>query len=247
MNSACQEVASAACREAIALAQTNGNVVVLGKDANFYVYQDTTPVLKEPPRASNVFQDSVAQGVTDLAIAEGIGQGLRAAGFVASRLFSVEGAYLGEIVGSVPGRAAAVDSKAVTDGVKSLPNPYAGLQDASAYLKTQGVSRPDRVQILQSFSPQSMTVRQAGSSEFGLRYFSDPSRPHGGYLFETFPASRSSLAIKPEWSTMSGFKQFQVRPGTTILEGSAAPQGPYLPGGQTQKFILDWRNNLLEP
>jgi hypothetical protein len=92
-----------------------------------------------------------------------------------------------------------------------------------------------------------MTVRQAGSSEFGLRFFSDASRPGGSYLFETFPASRSSLAIKPEWSTMSGFKQFQVRPSATILEGAAAPQGPFLPGGQTQKFILDWRTNLLEP
>ncbi len=134
-----------------------------------------------------------------------------------------------------------------SSAAKNLPNPYAGIQDASAFLKSQGVSRADRVQILQSFNPQNITVRQAGSSEFGLRYFSDATRPSGSYLFETFPASRSSLAIKPEWSTMSGFKQFQVRPGATILEGSTGPQGPYLPGGQTQKFIFDWRNNLLEP
>lgn len=130
---------------------------------------------------------------------------------------------------------------------RTLPNPYTGIQDASAYLRAQGVSRADRVQILQSFNPQNMSVRQAGSSEFGLRFFSDASRAGGSYLFETFPASRSSLAIKPEWSTMTGFKQFQVRPGATILEGTAAPQGPFLPGGQTQKFILDWRTNLLEP
>ena len=92
-----------------------------------------------------------------------------------------------------------------------------------------------------------MVVEQAGDSEFGLRYFSDPSRPGGSYLFDTFPASRESLAIKPDWNTMAGFTQYQIRPGATFLEGTAAPQGPYLPGGQLQKFILDWRNDLLNP
>ena len=110
-----------------------------------------------------------------------------------------------------------------------------------------GVARADRVRILQSFEVDAMRVRTAGQSEFGLRYFSDPNRAGGSYLFETFPASRSSLAIKPEWSTMSGFRQFQVRPGSTILEGPAAAQGPFLPGGQTQKFILNWRSDLMTP
>jgi len=121
------------------------------------------------------------------------------------------------------------------------------VQEASAYLKTQGVPRAERVQILQSFDVDAIGVRQAGTSEFGLRYYSDASRPGGGYLFETFPASRTNLAIKPEWSTMTGFKQFQIRPGATVLEGPAAPQGPYLLGGQTQKYVHDWRLNLLDP
>ena len=110
-----------------------------------------------------------------------------------------------------------------------------------------GVPRADRVRILQSFEVDAMRVRTAGQNEFGLRFFSDPNRIGGSYLFETFPASRGSLAIKPEWSTMSGFRQFQVRPGATILEGPAAAQGPLLPGGQTQKFILDWRSDLIRP
>jgi RHS repeat-associated protein len=128
---------------------------------------------------------------------------------------------------------------------KSLPDSYAGIRQASQYLQEMGVSRADRVRYLQSFEPQNMVVRQAGQSEFGIRYFSDPSRAGGQYLFETFPASRASMAIKPEWSSMSGFRQFQIRPGATILEGRAAAQGPYLPGGQMQKFILDWRSDLI--
>jgi hypothetical protein len=126
-----------------------------------------------------------------------------------------------------------------------LPNRFEGVQHASRYLQDMRVPRDRRVEILQSFEVDAIRVRPAGASEFGLRYFSDPNRAGGSYLFETFPASRSSLAIKPEWSTMSGFRQFQVRPGATILEGPAAAQGAYLPGGQTQKFILDWRNDLL--
>lgn len=129
----------------------------------------------------------------------------------------------------------------------SLATPYAGIQQASQYLQGMGVSRADRVRILQSFEPQNMAVRQAGQSDFWLRFFSDPNRAGGQYLFETFPASRSSLGIRPEWNTMSGFQQFQIRPGATFLEGRAAAQGLYLRGGQMQRFLLDWRSDLIGP
>jgi RHS repeat-associated protein len=130
---------------------------------------------------------------------------------------------------------------------KGIPDAYEGVRQGSQYLQEMGVSRAERVRYLQSFEPQNMEVRQAGQSEFGIRYFSDPKRAGGQYLFETFPASRSSLAIKPEWSSMSGFRQFQIKPDATIIEGRAAAQGAYLPGGQTQKFILDWRSDLIAP
>ena len=32
-----------------------------------------------------------------------------------------------------------------------------------------------------------------------------------------------------------------------IIEGTTAAQGPYLPGGQMQKFVLDWRKDLILP
>ena len=129
--------------------------------------------------------------------------------------------------------------------LKGINNRFEGVQKASKYLQKMGVSRADRVRILQSFEVDAMRVRIAGQNEFGLHYFSNPNRVGGSYLFETFPASRQSLAIKPKWSSMSGFRQFQIRPGSTILEGPAAAQGIYLPGGQIQKFILDWRKDLL--
>lgn len=138
-----------------------------------------------------------------------------------------------------------MDPLGLCKATSGIRDPYAGVKQASEFLKRMGVSRNDRVQILQSFEEGTISVRQAGSSEFGLRYHSDPSRAGGGYLFETFPASRESLAIKPEWNDMTGFRQYQVRPGATIIEGRASPQGPYLTGGQVQKYIYDWINNLL--
>jgi len=128
-----------------------------------------------------------------------------------------------------------------------IRNPYAGIREASQYLRDMGVPRADRLRILQSFDEGTMCVREAGPQKFGLRYFTDPTWPGGSYLFDTFPASRGSLAIKPEWNAMSGFRQFQIRPGTVILEGRTSAQGPYLPGGQVQYFILDWRSGLIWP
>ena len=38
---------------------------------------------------------------------------------------------------------------------------------------------------------------------------------------------------------MNNIAQFKVKPGITIIEGKAAPQGLGLPGGQIQKYIND--------
>lgn len=163
--------------------------------------------------------------------------------------------YLAANLQTLTDKNAPVDARALAligvvlhrSPTKSLPNPYTGIRQASQYLRDLGVPRADRIRILQSFEAQNMVIRQAGPSEFRLRYFSDPAKAGGSYLFETFPASRATLAIKPKWSTMSGFRQYQIRPGATILEGRAAPQGPYLPGGQKQTFVLDWSSDLIAP
>ena len=127
-------------------------------------------------------------------------------------------------------------------------NPYAGVREASAYLKSQGASRAQRVEWLQSFKAETIGVRAAGNSEYGLRYFDNiKAFPQGRFLFESFPASRQSTALLPKWNQMSGLAQWQIRPGATIIEGQAASQGLGLEGGQLQKFMLNPGKDLLAP
>jgi hypothetical protein len=46
---------------------------------------------------------------------------------------------------------------------------------------------------------------------------------------------------------MSGFVQYQIKPGTVLIEGRVASQGPFLNGGQIQKFIINWKEGLIAP
>jgi hypothetical protein len=78
-------------------------------------------------------------------------------------------------------------------------------------------------------------VEQAGAESFGLRYFGDRSDPLGRYVFPTFPASRSSIALPPG-NSMTGIAQFQIRPGATFFTGRTAPNFRY-PGGGVQHFV----------
>jgi hypothetical protein len=127
------------------------------------------------------------------------------------------------------------------------PNPYTGVQEASAYLRAQGVPREVRKQILESFDLRTIGVRQAGASEYGVRYFDNVNAfDKGRYLVETFPASRASLALDLQWNRMTNFTQWQIRPGATLFEGVASPQGVGLRGGQIQKFVPNL-NDLLSP
>ena len=43
---------------------------------------------------------------------------------------------------------------------------------------------------------------------------------------------------------MTNITQFKVKPGTTIIEGKAAPHGLGVPGGQTQKYINDLERSI---
>jgi len=109
------------------------------------------------------------------------------------------------------------------------------------------VPRDIRKQVLESFDIKTLNLRQATDSEFGIRYYDNVKAwEKGRYLFETFPASRQNLALKPEWNQMTYMKQFQIRPNTKILEGRASSMGVGVEGSQIQKYILD-TNDLLEP
>jgi RHS repeat-associated protein len=123
---------------------------------------------------------------------------------------------------------------------------YAGVREASRIMREANVPRHIRKSVLESFDTKSMTVRAAGDAEYGIRFFDNiKAYPKGRYLFDDFPATRDALALKPDWNQMHGFKQWQVRPGTTIFEGPAARQGFY-PGGKIQKYIMNL-DDLLEP
>jgi hypothetical protein len=128
----------------------------------------------------------------------------------------------------------------------ALPEAFSGVRQASKFLRDNGVPRSIRKQVLESFDRQSMRLRVAGDSEFGLRYFDDINAfARGRYVFGELPATRSSLALPANWNQMTYLRQFRVRPGTTMLEGPAAPQGFY-PGGQIQRYILNL-DDLLDP
>ena len=122
---------------------------------------------------------------------------------------------------------------------------YSGVRKASEYLQEIGVPRGSRKRILESFEIPSISVRKAGNSEYGMRYFDNINADEKGrFLFTTLPASRDNLALLPEWNAMTKIKQFQLRPGGTIIEGITAPKGNYR-GGYRQIFtyLLD---DLLE-
>ncbi|OAB78729.1 RHS repeat-associated core domain-containing protein [Cochleicola gelatinilyticus] len=117
---------------------------------------------------------------------------------------------------------------------------YNGIKEASQILKDRGLPRNVRKSILEPFNKQSIKVRKAGADEFGIRFHDNGLKAdaNGRYLFETFPANRNSLAIKPDWNDMTAIKQWQIKEGTQMFEGTAAAQGN-LSGGQIQKFIVD--------
>lgn len=131
--------------------------------------------------------------------------------------------------------------------IGSADEVYAGVREASQLMRDLKVPRDVRKTVLQSFDVRTLRVRAAADAEFGIRYFDNVDAfPRGRYLFESFPASRDSLALQIKWNQMTGFKQWQIRPGATVFEGAASRQGVWQ-GGQTQKYIFDPLKDLLEP
>jgi hypothetical protein len=127
-------------------------------------------------------------------------------------------------------------------------DPLAGHEEALRYLREKGVPEEEQRKILSAFSdPREIKVRVAGAGGYGIRYHGSKANARGCWLFDSFPASRESLALDPKrGNTMGAFKQWRIRPGTVIMEGPAARQGPYLPGGKRQFYVFD-PEDLLEP
>ena len=110
-------------------------------------------------------------------------------------------------------------------------DPYAGVKDASKYLRALGVNRQYRKQILQSFDAETISLITANNSTYGLRFYGGGAAVNGKYLFPTFSdhINRAGLALRPEWNSMTNISQFKIPSGTQYIYGRAASQGSYYP------------------
>ncbi|WP_371548858.1 DUF6531 domain-containing protein [Streptomyces sp. NBC_00554] len=128
------------------------------------------------------------------------------------------------------------------------PDPYLGTKEASQLLRDAGVPRAFRVQVMQSFEEGTISVRRAGSSDYGMRFYDNENAwARGRYLTTQWPATREEIAVKAGWNQFSYLKQWKIRPGAPIIEGRVAPQGVGYPGGGKQTYVLDPDRDLLEP
>lgn len=115
-------------------------------------------------------------------------------------------------------------------------------------LKTAGVPRKYRKQVIDSFEPGTISVRDTGGAEYGIRYLDGKNAmDRGRYLTQDWPASRETLALLSEWNQMTGIKQRRIAPGAPMITGRVAGQGQGYPGGGTQVYVLDHMRDLLEP
>ncbi len=137
-------------------------------------------------------------------------------------------------------------------GINQL-EPYAGVKQASEYLKSQNVHRKFRKKILESFDVKTIYMDTAGESTYGIRFhdFGVKAEPKGRYLFESFQplSTRNGAALSWEWNEVTGIKQWKIEPGTTLIKGKSAPQfnfGSQYSGGVEQWYINNL-NKLIEP
>jgi RHS repeat-associated protein len=194
----------------------------------------------------------LAGGIAHRAIATGsVSQTLRPAALASDALWGVAGSSVARGFGpaaSQVGRTSAKAGLARSSPTLVPGDPCQGVRDASAFLRAQGVPRDIRREVLQTFEQGTIRVRIAGPAEYRIRYYDGVNAaPDGRFLFQTFPAGRDSLAVKPQWNQMTSVQQWQIQPGTTMIEGRAAGQGLGLSGGQTQTYVTNPKTELMKP
>lgn len=124
---------------------------------------------------------------------------------------------------------------------------YDGVRAASKYLQEQGVPRAYRKEILESFEVETISLRIADNSTYGLRFYGGAANKSGRYLFATFTnyTNRVGLALPQSWNnSMSGISQFQIKPGSIYIFGRASSQGTMYSGGSFQMYINNLSNLL---
>lgn len=121
--------------------------------------------------------------------------------------------------------------------IPEMPDPYAGVREASAFLQEQGVPRQFRKEALESFTPGTVRMNTADGATYGLRHFGGGSAAEGRYLTPTLPATRTELAL-PSANTMGGLAQFRLPEGTGYVSGQVGPNFGH-PGGGEQLYVPD--------
>jgi len=121
------------------------------------------------------------------------------------------------------------------------------LSTGNRILREAGVPREYISEALQSFEPGTIRNRIAGENDYGLRLYGGVSGPKSPYVGPTFPLgdARSLNAAVPG-NTLKNIAQWQIKPGTTLLEGRIRANFGQ-PGGGIQMYVPDFRNNLLTP
>ncbi len=163
-------------------------------------------------------------------------------GFVAGGLSSAAFYGAGKAVEAVKGSV----RSARENDIITMSDTYVGVKQASKYLRSQGVPRKYRKQILESFDVETIKLQIAGENTYGLRFYGGNANVEGRYLFETFSPliNRKNLALPYKWNSMTGIQQFQVRNGTIMIEGNAAAQNSF--GSQYIGGAKQWYINNLE-
>lgn len=120
---------------------------------------------------------------------------------------------------------------ALSEGPGVTSEVYAGVRQASAFLKEHGFAREIRKRTLGPLDPKTVGTRLAGSNEYGIRYYDNiKAFARGHWLFDTFPAGRESLAVKFEWNKMLYIKQWHKKIGSRLnnVLASLAPKFCFL-------------------
>jgi hypothetical protein len=132
----------------------------------------------------------------------------------------------------------------------NLDSAYKNIQEVSQYLIKEGVSREQRIAILNTFDIKTVSLIYADNSTYGLRFFDNiNSFSQGHFLFDTFTpqTNRINLSLPYNWNLMTNIKQFKIKEGTAIIKGKAASQiqyGNQYIGGANQWYILEKKNLL---
>lgn len=111
----------------------------------------------------------------------------------------------------------------------------------SQTLQNAGLSRQQRLEVINSFTPGSIVARTSQGEEV-VRFFGGDASKLGRFVTNTFPQGnvRSVLAL-PSNNSATSLSTFQLSSGTRVFQGTVAPNFGK-PGGGIQIFVPNLRD-----